>query len=160
MLLRRIDDESTAFGLAIAGEDILKGSAVVTKVVAGVLTAFLPTTQAEADSVKGFATFRIDTPIGSDKEHEVIKSGTRLVIYTLVKMNMWGTTEFIGEPVAGDQLVVGFTAGTDAGKLRAITAGEVTASRKAQFEVYNTETGKLGMLGWGYEDPIINVFVS
>lgn len=159
MLLKRIDLGSQPFGLAIAGEDIVKGSAVVVRNVGGVLKAFLPTTEAEANSVIGFATFRIENVELNDKDYDVIKSGKRLVIYTLVKDNMWATTRFVGTPADDADLVVDFSAG-DKGKLRIPTAAEVTANRKTQFRAYRTESGVAGLHGHGYEEKLINVFVK
>lgn len=149
MLQKRIDLGSQPFGLAIAGEDIVKGSAVIVKTVNGELHALLPKTEEEAKSVKGFATFRIETIEGGDKDHDVIKKGKRLVIYTLVKDNMWATTEFVGTVAQDQELTVGFSAGVDAGKLRAITGSEV-----AQFRVYDTSNA-----GEGYTDAMVDVFV-
>ncbi|WP_336786946.1 hypothetical protein [Paenibacillus sp. MMO-177] len=152
MLQKRIDLGSQPFGLAIAGEDIVKGSAVVVKTVGGVLKAFLPTTAAEADAVKGFATFRIEESGGADKDFDVIKKDKRLVIYTLVKDNMWGTTQFVGTPAADTDLVVGYEA--DKGKLRAHKAtGEDT--RPALFSAYEVNAA-----GAGYTDAMIDVFVK
>lgn len=153
MLHKRIDLGSQPFGLARAGEDIVKGSAVVVKTVGGVLKAFLPTTEAEATAVKGFATYRIEDAYGSDKDKDVIKSGGWVVIYTLVKDNMWSTSRFVGTPAADTDLVVDFT--TDKGKLRALTGAEVTASRKAQFSTYAVNAA-----GAGYTDAMIDVFVK
>lgn len=153
MLQRRIDLGSIPYGLAVAGEDIVKGSAVVTKFDNGVLKAFYPTTQAEADAVKGFATYRIEDVIGNDKDYDVIKAGQRLVIYTLVKDNMWATTQFVAPVNQGDELVVGFDA-DDKGKLRTKTAGELSANRASQFKVYNVSNA-----GEGYTDAMIDVEV-
>lgn len=153
MLQKRIDLGSQPFGLAIAGEDIVKGSAVVVKLTDGEWKAFLPTSEAEANSVKGFATFRIEENGKADTEFDIIKSGKRLVIYTLVKDNMWGTTEFTGTIADGTKLVVGYETG-DFGMLRPLTAGEISASRKPQFEVYAmTDAGE------GYTEAMIDVTV-
>ena len=149
MLQKRIDTGSIPFGLAVAGEDIVKGSAVVVKNVEGVLTATYPTTADEAKAVKGFATLRIDTKEGADKDHDVIKKGQRLVIYTLVKDNMWATTQFTGVIAAGDGLAVGYETG-DKGKLRKIKDLEV-----AQFEAYEKFEA-----GAGYTDEMLEVFVK
>ena len=153
MLQKRIDLGSIPFGLAVAGEDIVKGSAVVVKVDNGVLKAFYPSTADEADSVKGLATFRIEAAEGADKDHDVIKAGKPVVIYTLVKDNMWATTQFVGTPAKGDELVVGFEA-ADKGKLRVKKAtGE--EGRKSQFVVY-----EVAAAGAGYSDPMVEVFVK
>lgn len=156
MLHKRIDNGSIPFGLAIAGEDLVKGSAVVVKRTgngANGLEAFYPTTQAEADSVKGFATFRIESIEGNDKDFDVIKKGSWVVIYTLVKDNMWGTTQFVSGVVAGDNVAVGF-GDTDKGKIRKLTAGEVTASRKALAQVDYVYSA-----GEGYTDPMVDVTI-
>lgn len=155
MLQKRIDLGSQPYGLAIAGEDIVKGSAVFVKVVAGELKAFYPTTEAEANDVKGFATRRVETAFGSDKEHDVIKAGQRFTIQTLVKDNIWATSQFVGTPAKETGLVVGFTDATDKGKLRARTAGEVTASRPVKFTVF-----ELGTAGSGYTDALVEVNVK
>lgn len=152
MLQKRIDLGSQPFGLAVAGEDIVKGSAVVVKVVDGELKAFYPTSVDEADEVKGFATFRIESSEGADKDHDVIKKGQRFTIYTLVKDNMWATSQFIGTPAKGAELVVGYGE-DDKGKLRVKSAEE--ADRNAQFTVY-----EVGTAGAGYTDALIDVFVK
>lgn len=157
MLFKRIDTNSIPFGLAIAGEDIKKGSAVVVKNTgkgANGLEAFLPASQAEADAVKGFATFRIEEEGLGDKAFEIIKKDSWVVIYTIPRDTMWGTTEVVGTVVAGDKLGVGYTDATDKGKLRALTAGEVTASRKPQFEVFDKTSA-----GDSYTDAVVNVTV-
>lgn len=154
MLQKRIDLGSIPYGLAIAGEDLTKGDAVIVKVNSGVLKAYRPTTQAEADAVMGFVTFRIEEEGKADKDFETLKAGKRVVIYTLVKNNQWATTQFVGTPALGDNLVVGYTAETDAGKLRALTAGEVTAQRKPMFRTYARYTA-----GQGYTDPMVEVDV-
>ncbi|MGE6227625.1 hypothetical protein [Paenibacillus chitinolyticus] len=152
MLQKRIDLGSQPFGLAIAGEDIVKGSAVIVKNDKGVLKAFYPATASEADGVKGFATYRIETQEGSDKEHDLIKKGTRLVVYTLVKDNMWATTQFVGTPAQDAKLVVGYEA-ADKGKLREKKATGEDA-RPALFTVYEVNSA-----GSGYTDSMIEVFV-
>lgn len=153
MLQKRIDLGSIPFGLARAGEDIVKGSAVVVRLVGGELKAFYPTTEAEANAVKGFATFRIETNDKSDKDHDVVKAGGWVVIYTLVKNNQWATTQMDGTVAKGDNLVVGFGA-NDKGKLRRLSAAEVTANRKAQFNAYDVTTA-----GAGYTDAMVEADV-
>lgn len=154
MLQKRIDLGSQPFGLAIAGEDIVKGSAVVLKTEEGVLKAYAPVTAEEADAVMGFATFRIEEVGGNDKDFDVIKAGKRLVIYTLNKNNMWATTQFVDHAnvVAGAGLVVGF--GADKGKLR-LPVATTEDSRPRLFEVY----AKNGA-GAGYTDAMLDVFVK
>lgn len=154
MLQKRIDFTSIPYGFAIAGEDLTKGDAVIIKIEAGVEKAYRPTTQAEADAVLGFVTFRIEEQGKADKDFDVLKAGSRVVIYTLVKNNMWATTQFIGALVKGDQLVVDFTP-TDKGKLRKITAGEITATRKVQFELFDKQDA-----GSGYTDAMAEVWVK
>lgn len=113
MLVKRIDLGSIPNGLYVAGEDIEKGRAVVLK--NGKL--YKPTTKEEAGRVMGLATLAIDTKEGGDvADHNVIKAGTRPVVYTLVSGNMWGTTEFVDGINVGDDLAVSYT-GADAGKL-------------------------------------------
>lgn len=153
MLQKRIDTGSIPYGLAIAGEDMKKGSAVVTKIVSGVLKALRPTTEAEANAVKGFVTYRVEDVSGACTTHDTIKSGQRCVIYTLVKNNMWGTTEFAGTPAAGNELVVGYDT-EDKGKLRAKTTEEIAASRASQFKVYAAQDA-----GAGYTEAMIDVEV-
>lgn len=126
MLVKRIDKGSIPVGLYEAGEDLVKGRAVVLK--NGKL--YHPSTKSEAEAVMGFCTLRIESIEGGDiADHNVIKAGKKAVVYTLVKMNMWGTTEFVGTPVAGDNLSVAY-AGTDKGKLikSGATAGVDDAS--------------------------------
>lgn len=153
MLHKRIDLGSIPWGLAIAGENIVKGSAVVIKLEDGEHKAYLPTTADEADAVKGFATFRIETVEGADKDHDVIKAGQRFTIYTLVKSNMWATSEFVGELVAGDELVVAHT-GDDKGKLRKVTS-PADDDRETLFTVFDVAGA-----GEGYTDPMIEVVVK
>jgi GH43 family beta-xylosidase len=130
MLNKRINLGSIPIGLYEAGEAIPKGSAVVKR--DGKI--YLPTTQAEADAALGFATLIIEVPEGGDyADHNVIPAGKKVVVYTLVKNNRWGTTEFSGTINAGDGLVIGYEAG-DYGKLRVRTAGEVSGSRVVMFE--------------------------
>lgn len=157
MLQKRVDLGSIPYGLAVAGEDLVKGSAVVVKVESGVLKAYCPTTQAEADSVKGFVTYRMEHEEGADKDYETLKAGSRVVIYTLVKNNMWGTTQFSGTLSVGDALVVGYGSG-DKGKLRVKTTtpttGEVTTGRTTQFTLFAKSDA-----GYGYTDAMIDVEV-
>jgi len=158
MLQKRIDLGSQPYGLAIAGEDIVKGSAVIVKLDSGVWTAFLPTTQAEADAVKGFATYRMEDEFGADTAHDTILEGSRLVIYTLVKDNMWATTQFDGTLVAGDELVVDYSS-DHKGSLRKLTTtattGEVATGRAVQFVVYSAQSA-----GAGYTSGMVNVTVN
>lgn len=135
MLVKRIDLGSLPIGLYVAGEDIVKGRAVVVK--DGKL--YHPATKAEADKPLGFATLVIDTKEGGDiADHNVIKAGKRAVVYTLVQNNMWGTTEFTGVAV-GDELAVIYT-GENAGKLT--KAGGVATDAVALFKA--DELGKAG----------------
>lgn len=157
MLQKRIDKGSIPWGLAILGEDVVKGSAVCVKIDSGVLKAYYPATQAEADAVKGFATYRFEKSEGADKDYEIMKAGTRVVIYTLVKDNMWGTTQFSGTVAVGDELVVGYET-NDKGKLRRKTTtaqtGEVATGRASQFTVFAKNDA-----GTVYTDAMIDVEV-
>lgn len=139
MLEKRIDIGSFAFGLADAGEDLTKGDAVVVRADG---KAYRPTTQAEADSVKGFAYLVPDQWEGPIKDYETIVTGKKVMIYTLVRNNRWATTQFIGTPAIATDLVVGFVTNTDSGKLRALTADEITASRAPQFRVTRAKYAK------------------
>jgi len=113
MLVKRIDLGSIPLGLYLTGEDIPKGSAVVLKSN----KIYLPSTKAEAGAVLGFATLVIEDEAGGDiADHDVVKSGKPVVVYTLVRNNMWGTTRYVGTPVQGDSLAVAY-AGADKGKL-------------------------------------------
>ncbi len=152
MLQKRIDLGSIPYGLAIAGEDLVKGSAVVVKNVGGILKAFYPTTEAEAHAVRGFVTFRIEEVGKADKDFDTLKAGQRIVVYTLVNNNQWGTTQFSGTVAEHDELVVDFD--TAKGTLRKKTAGEVTASRPTQFYLY-----RLYSAGECYTDPMVDVDV-
>ena len=128
MLVKRIDLGSIPMGLYDAGEELIKGRAVVLK--EGKL--FHPSTVKEANAVLGFCTHRIEVKSGGDiADHDTIPMGKKAVVYTLVKNNMWGTTEFVGSPEAGDELSVAF-AGTDKGKL---VVGGTGAVKFDVFEV-------------------------
>jgi hypothetical protein len=158
MLNKMIDLGSQPYGLAVAGEDIPKGSAVV--IVADAtkpngVKAMLPSTEAQAKAVKGFATFRIENEEGADTAYEVIKAGKWVVVYTLVKDNMWRTTVFVAhaDVKADASLVVGYGE-TDAGKLRLLTADEISASRPAQFNVFGKNDA-----GAGYTKATVEVTV-
>lgn len=155
MLQKRIDLGSQPFGLAIAGEDLVKGTAVVLKNEGGQMKAYAPATQGEADAVVGFVTFRIEEAGGADKDFDVIKAGKRLVVYTLVKNNMWGTTQFVDHEnvKAGAGLVVDFSA-ENKGKLRLPTPTTEDA-RPRLFEVYAKNVA-----GAGYTDAMVDVLVK
>lgn len=139
MLQKRIDFGAIPYGLAIAGEDLIKGSAVFVRLDSGVLKAYNPTTEAEANTVKGFVTYRIEEAGKGDKSFDTLKAGSRVVIYTLSKNDQWATTQFVGNPAAGAELVVGFGA-SDKGKLRAKTTGsvEATAAKVVGTEIFDT----------------------
>lgn len=114
MLNKRIDLGSIPLGLYEAGENLTRGEAVV-RGEGGKI--YRPATVGEADAVLGFVDLVTDTPEGADVEHDAIPAGKKVIVRTLVKNNMWGTTEYAGTVAAGDGLVVGYE--TAAGKLRA-----------------------------------------
>lgn len=149
MLQRRIDIASIPHGLAVLEEDVVKGMAVCTKFVDGREVAFLPTNEEEAGSVLGFATYRIEHQDKSDVDYDTLKAGKKCTIYTLVKNNVWGTTEFEGDLAVGDELVVSFDAETK-GKLVAVGA----SGRTPQFEVVRVQAA-----GTIFTSPMIDVRV-
>lgn len=124
MLQKRIDIGSIPYGTAVAGEDITKGALVYLSVVDGVEVAKLADT---TNAPVGFAYRTIRDEDNAQKAHDVIKSGERLVIYTLNKNNVWGTSVF----TASDSLVKGAYANPGAGGTI-----EYTASDNAMFEVF------------------------
>lgn len=133
MLQKRIDTGSIPYGLATFQEDVVKGMAVCTKFVDGQEVAYLPSTQEEADAVCGFATYRIEFEDKSDVDYEVLKAGKKYTIYTLVKNNVWGTTEFVGDVKVGDKLVVDYQ--DNKGKLVPVA----DSGRTPQFEVVRVQ---------------------
>lgn len=144
MLVKRIDLGAIPNGLYVTGEDIPKGSAVVMKNG----KVYLPSTKDEAEKIFGLATLFIDEPAGGDmSHHNVIKAGSRAVVYTLVKNNMWGTTEFVGKSFnAGDSVSVAY-AEDNRGKL--IKSGKTANLDDAEplFEVFEvSQAGSYPML--------------
>lgn len=139
MLVKRIDKNSIPVGLYDAGEDLVKGRAVVVKNG----KVMYPTTAEEAGAPLGFATLRIDTDGGGDiADHDIVPKGKKVVVYTLQKNNMWGTTEFDGELEVGDGLVVSYASDGTAGKLVKATEGITPL-----FEVYElTRAGSYPMI--------------
>lgn len=140
MLVKRIDKNSIPVGLYEAGEDIVKGRAVCLKNG----KVMLPSSAEDVANLLGFATYRIEDVAGGDiADHDLIPAGKKVVVYTLAKDNMWGTTEFVGDLVAGDKLTVNFS--TNKGKLVKVTTEEPL------FEVF--EVGHAGSY------PMIDIIV-
>lgn len=111
MLQKRIDLGSIPFGLYKTKDEMVKGRLVKFNQKDELLE--YATSDAEANA---FITLRIEDNAGGDiADHDKIKKDVRAVAYTLVKDNIWGTTEVEGiETVkVGDKL----TCGTD-GKLK------------------------------------------
>lgn len=111
MLQKRIDLGSIPFGLYKTKDEMVKGRLVKFNQKDGLLE--YATSDEDANA---FVTLRIEDNTGGDiADHDKIKKDVRAVAYTLVKDNVWGTTEVEGiETVkVGDKL----TCGTD-GKLK------------------------------------------
>ena len=111
MLQKRIDLGSIPFGLYKTKDEMVKGRLVKFNQKDGLLE--YATSDAEANA---FVTLRIEDNAGGDiADHDKIKKDVRAVAYTLVKDNIWGTTEVesIETVKVGDKL----TCGTD-GKLK------------------------------------------
>lgn len=130
MLQKRIDENTIPYGSAIAGADLVKGTLVQITYVDGVETANKPASVA-AGVVRGFAFLTIRDDEGTYKTNDTIKAGSRMVVQTLAKDDVWATTEFV--PTS---LTVGgkATYNTD-GKICAIATSE-----PALFEVEEIET--------------------
>lgn len=138
MLVKRIDLGSIPVGLYVAGEDLIKGTAVVLK--NGKL--YNPTTKAEAESVMGFVTLRIDTNAGGDvADHDVIKADKKCTVYSLVKANMWGTTALVSGIAEGDDVSVSYKAG-EKGKL--VKSGSTAGTNDAKALFTADCVGKAG----------------
>lgn len=145
MLQKRIDNGSIAYGTAIAGENIVKGSLVRLVTVAGVEKAMLCTVLTQADAV-GFAYTPVATDLGTIKDNDIIKIGKRLIIYTLNTGNVWATTQFT--PDVG--LIAGaFCSIADDGKIKLKIGAEI--SRFVVFQLQNA--------GEAYNDAMLNVRV-
>lgn len=145
MLQKRIDNGSIPYGTAIAGEAIVKGSLVKITLVDGVETAWLADATEFAD-VLGFAYKVVTTDEGTIKSNDTIALGERLVVYTLVKNNVWATTQFVADAglVAGALATI-----ADDGKIK-IKATEDTA----RFVVFQLQAA-----GEAYNDAMLNVRV-
>ncbi len=121
MLVKRIDLGSIPLGIYETGEDIEKGRAVVLK--SGKIHK--PSTKAEAESALGFATLAIDDMSGGDVvDHNTVKSGKKVIVYTLVSSDMWGTTEFVSGISDGDDICVSYESGKEGMLVKSgVTAG-------------------------------------
>lgn len=105
MLQKRIDLGSIPFGLYKTKDEMVKGRLVKFNQKDGVLE--YATSDAEANA---FVTLRIETDAGGDvKDHDKIAKDVRAVAYTLVKDNIWSTTEVDGIDSLniGDKLTCG-----------------------------------------------------
>lgn len=98
MIIRRIGLGSLDLGLYEAGEDLVKGRVVCLK--SGKIV--YPT--ATTDVALGFVNGAIDTNEGSDLDYDVVKKGKKVTVQTLVKNNMFATTEYDGTLASGDEL--------------------------------------------------------
>lgn len=146
MLQKRRDLGSIPDGLGVTATALKKGTAVIRKYATGVLTYAVPSTADEAKAVYGFITLRIDDSEGTDKSWDTIPAGKKATVYTWVKNNEWATTEFVGSLAVGDKCVIGFTAGTNAGKVIKVTTETPT------LEVVAVSPAKVG-----YEDALVTV---
>ncbi len=145
MLQKRRDLGSIPDGLGVLAEDTIKGTAVVRKIVNGIVTYAKPATEAEAKNIYGFVTLRIDEKNHPDANYDKMKAGKKAVAYTWVKNNEWATTEFTGDLVVGQKAGIGFT-GEDKGKVIAATDANAT------LEVVNV-TGAMNT----YSAPLVTV---
>lgn len=141
MLQKRIDIGYIAIGTAIASVAMNKGTVVVIQYVGGVEKA-IPCALSTTAGVKGFAFKTVRNDEGTYKDNDTIAIGERMTVCSLVRGNVWATTEFTGAFVAGDKLAI-----VD-GKLVAVAAGV------AMFEVVETEAA-----GRVYTDALLNVRV-
>lgn len=141
MLQKRIDHGYIPIGTAIASVDMKKGTVVVIQYVNGVETA-IPCLLSTTVGVKGFAFLTVRDDEGTYKDNDTILAGARMVVCSLVRGNVWATTEFTGTLAIGDKLAV-----VD-GKIVAVGAGE------ALFEAVETEAA-----GYVYTDALLNVRV-
>ena len=144
MLQKRINKNSIAYGQAIAGVDLTKGALVQLTFVAGVETAGLPASVA-AGVVRGFAFNTVRDDEGTYKANDVIKAGSRMVVYTLAKDDVWATSEFTAGTIAVGDKVTFSTGGKIVG---------IAASEPALFVVTDIEAA-----GSAYEDALLNVRV-
>jgi len=105
MLQKRIDLGSIPFGLYETKDEMVKGRLVKFNQKDRLLE--YATSDAEANA---FITLRIEDNTGGDiADHDKIKKGVKAVAYTLVKDNIWGTTEVEGIDAlkVGDKLTCG-----------------------------------------------------
>lgn len=105
MLQKRIDLGSIPFGLYKTKDEMVKGRLV--KLNQKDETLEYATSDADANA---FVTLRIETNAGGDiTDHDKIAKGKKAVAYTLVKDNIWGTTEVEGIDTVkvGDKLTCG-----------------------------------------------------
>lgn len=105
MLQKRIDLGSIPFGLYKTKDEMVKGRLV--KFNQKDETLEYATSDADANA---FVTLRIETNAGGDiADHDKIAKGKKAVAYTLVKDNIWGTTEVEGIDTikVGDKLTCG-----------------------------------------------------
>jgi len=105
MLQKRIDLGSIPFGLYKTKDEMVKGRLVKFNQKDETLEYATSDTDANA-----FVTLRIETNAGGDiADHDKIAKGKKAVAYTLVKDNIWGTTEVEGIDTVkvGDKLTCG-----------------------------------------------------
>ena len=105
MLQKRIDLGSIPFGLYKTKDEMVKGRLVKFNHKDGLLEY-----ATKDDEATAFVTLRIDTRDGGDiADHDKIAKDKKAVAYTLVKDNIWSTTEVEGIDAAqvGDKLTCG-----------------------------------------------------
>lgn len=152
MLQKRRDLASIPDGLGVTATAMVKGTAVVRKIVNGVITYAKPSTLAEAQDIYGFITLRIDDNDHPDKFYDTIEAGKKATVYTWVKNNEWATTEFVGTLVAGDKCAIDFTE-ANAGKVRKLDT-VTNPTEVALLEVVSVSPAKSG-----YIDSLLTVKV-
>lgn len=105
MLQKRIDLGSIPFGLYKTKDEMVKGRLVKFNHKDGLLEY-----ATKDDEATAFVTLRIETNAGGDiKDHDKIAKDKKAVAYTLVKDNIWSTTEVEGIDTlqVGDKLTCG-----------------------------------------------------
>lgn len=105
MLQKRIDLGSIPFGLYKTKDEMVKGRLVKFNQKDELLEY-----ATKDDEANAFITLRIETNAGGDiADHDKIAKGVRAVAYTLVKDNIWSTTEVDGIDAlkVGDKLTCG-----------------------------------------------------
>lgn len=105
MLQKRIDLGSIPFGLYKTKDEMVKGRLVKFNQKDQLLEY-----ATKDDEANAFVTLRIETNAGGDiADHDKIAKGVRAVAYTLVKDNIWSTTEVDGIDAlkVGDKLTCG-----------------------------------------------------